>query len=414
MDTPVTNARARGPRAASTSTAGGWSRRRFCGLAFGAAVALRADERNQTALPAHLGKHRNRFLQDPRAASLEWFRNARFGFQVHYGLYSLLGRGEWVQWMEKIPVSEYGKFKDQFTARKFDADFITDLARDAEASYINFVSRHHDSFALWDTKQSDWSSVRSPARRDFMAELAEQCRKKELGLFVYYSYALDWWHPYFYPRKFLYIARPDYATPEPHYRWEKDADFRHYLDYAHGQIRELLTGYGTVAGVSFDPIMGYYARPDLFPIEETYDMIRKLQPHALISFKQGATGAEDLAMPEHTVEGEENRIAQRMEKINPKGAEIARRAWTANRHKHNEVSAILQPEKPYAWWGYDRSHDGHHRGPDFVRKTLATTIASNYNLLLNLGPLPDGSVHPEDVRTLRAVGKQIRREGWPG
>ena len=114
--------------------AGGWSRRHFCGLAFGAAIALRADERNQTPLPAHLGKYRNRFLQDPRAASLEWFRNARFGFQVHYGLYSLLGRGEWVQWMEKIPVGEYGKLKDQFTARKFDADFITDLARDAEAT----------------------------------------------------------------------------------------------------------------------------------------------------------------------------------------------------------------------------------------------------------------------------------------
>jgi alpha-L-fucosidase len=390
------------------------SRRRFCALVCGAtALAPLRAERRASVVPPHLRSHERLFQSDPHAASVEWFRTARFGIQIHYGLYSLLGRGEWVQYMEKIPLAEYEKLKGQFTARKFDADFITDLAVAAEAKYINFVSRHHDSFALWNTRRSDWNSVQSPARRDFMAEMAEQCHKKALGLFVYYSYALDWWHPYFYPREFLYFARPEYAAPEPRYKWTKDEDFSHYLDYAHGQIRELLTGYGQVAGVSFDPIMGYYARPDLFPIEETYAMIRRLQPHALISFKQGATGAEDIAMPEHKVEGEENRIAQRMEKINPKGAEIARRAWAANRHKHNEVSAILQPEEPYPWWGYDRSHDGHHRGPDYVRKTLATTIANNYNLLLNIGPLPDGSVHPEDVRTLRAVGQQIRREGWP-
>ena len=278
-------------------------------------------------VPSHLKNYERLYSQDPRAASVEWFSQARFGMNIHYGLYSLLGRGEWVMWEENIPIAEYEKLVPEFTAKKFDADLITDLACEAEMRYVTFVSRHHDSFALWDTKQLAWNSMHSPARRDFLGEMAEQCRKKALGLFVYYSYALDWWHPYFYPRQFLYYARPDYPQPEPRYKWTKDADFAHYMEYAHAQLREILTNYGALAGIYLDPIIGYYARYDLFPIEETYAMIRKLQPHALISFKQGATGTEDIACPEHKVEGVENRIAERVAKINPKGAEVARRAW---------------------------------------------------------------------------------------
>ena len=84
-----------------------------------------------------------------------------------------------------------------------------------------------------------------------------------------------------------------------------------------------------------------------------------------------------------------------------------------NRGKHNEISAILQPEEPTPWWGYGKIHDGKHRGPDFVRKLLAQALSNRYNVLLNIGPLPDGSAPAEDVRTLKEVGRQIRREGWP-
>ena len=358
------------------------------------------------SVPAHLRTYAEIYLQDPRQASLAWFKDARFGLFMHYGLYSLLGRHEWVMYREAIPVAEYEKLRTQFRTERFDADMITDLALSAGMSYVNITSRHHDSFCLFGSQVSDYNSVRSPAGRDLIAELAEQCQRKRLGLFLYYSYALDWRHPYFYPRSVFEIARPDYAAPEPAYRWRTDADFCHYIQFVHSQIRELLTNYGPLAGIWFDPIMGYYARPDLFPIEETYALIRELQPHALIAFKQGASGDEDFASPERSGHSLADRVRER---ISPEAAQVAQRAWDQNKHKHNEICDTLQPGA----WGYTKADDGQHRTPEEAIEMLSGAQRRGYNLLLNTGPLPDGSIHPNDVATLEAVGRHIRAEGWP-
>ncbi len=103
---------------------------------------------------------------------IEWFKGAKFGLFLHYGLYSLLGRGEWVQWVETIPCAEYAKLMDDFTAADFDADFITDLALDAEMKYVNLTSMHHDGFCLFESKATDFTSVNAAARRDRVGELA--------------------------------------------------------------------------------------------------------------------------------------------------------------------------------------------------------------------------------------------------
>jgi len=124
---------------------------------------------------------------------------------------------------EAIHVAEYEKLMDQFTAEKFDADFITDLALEAEMRYVTITTRHHDSFCLFDSSVSD-----------LIGELAGACQEKGLGLFLYYSYALDWRHPYFYPRSIFRIARPDYRTPEPRYKWQRDEDFRHLSSASRG------------------------------------------------------------------------------------------------------------------------------------------------------------------------------------
>ena len=201
---------------------------------------------------------------DPRGAEIDWFREAGFGLFLHYGLYSLLGRGEWVQFSEQIPVAEYAKLKDRFTAAAFDANRITDLALAAGMTYLTFTARHHDSFCLFRTEETDFASVNSPAQRDLVAELAAACDRKGLGLFLYYSYAADWKHPYFYSREAGWeCARPAYEYPELAYLFREDADFAWYIEFAHRQLRELLTQYGALAGIWLDPIMGYYARPDL-------------------------------------------------------------------------------------------------------------------------------------------------------
>lgn len=352
-------------------------------------------------VPSYLQDHAELYQTDPHAAALAWFAEARFGLFMHYGLYSLLGRGEWVLHREAIPLSAYEALKEQFTAERFDADFITDLALEAGMRYITITSRHHDSFCLFESRASDYTSLHSPAGRDLIGELAEQCQRKGLGLFVYYSYALDWRHPYFYSRDIIDIARPAYPEPEPRYLWRRDEDFQHYMDFVHAQLRELLTQYGPLAGIWLDPIMGYYARADLFPIEQTYAMIRELQPQALIAFKQGATGDEDFASPERHGHSLADRVRER---IGPEAARIAQRAWERNQHKHNEICDTLQPGA----WGYNRADDGHHKGPNEVMQMLETAWDQGCNLLLNTGPLPDGALHPEDVMTLREVGRRLR------
>lgn len=379
--------------------------------AAGAAAAWPVLSRAATAapVPAHLKDHADLYARDPRAASLAWFQAARFGLFMHYGLYAIPGRGEWVMLKEKIPVAEYEKFKARFTASKFDADFITDLACAAQMRYVNLTARHHDSFCLFETAQNDYHAKASPAKRDLVGELAESCRKKGLGLFLYYSYALDWRHPYYYGNDASNSwnkARPAYAVPDPTYKFAKDEDFRHYIDFVHAQIRELLTNYGPLAGLWFDPILGYYARPDLFPIDDTYAMVRKLQPHCMISFKQGATGTEDFAAPERTGDSLEE-SARKI--VGESSARIAAKAWASNRSKWNEICDTLQP---YAW-GYSQGDDGKHLDADETLRRLGNAYAARCNLLMNTGPLPEGDIHPADVATLRECGRRIRADGWP-
>jgi len=355
--------------------------------------------------PNFLKNYESLYNDDPHSATLKWFSEAQYGLFMHYGVYSLLGRGEWVMYHEQIPVNDYEKLKGQFTAEAFDADFITDLALDAGMKYITITTRHHDSFCLFRTQQTDFNSLDAPCNRDLIGELVSACNKKGLGIFFYYSYALDWRHPYFLPREEHgdQIARPAYEKPDPTYQYQSESDFQHYIDFVHAQIRELLTQYGTIAGMWFDPIMPYYHRSQLFPLEETYALIRSLQPQCLIVFKQGANGDEDFASPERTPQS----LAQRF--TDPEKSALAQRVWEANHNKHNEICTTLQPKQ----WGYQARDDGNHRSVDDVLMMLADAKARNCNLLLNTGPLPDGSIDSTDESILREVGRRIREDGFP-
>ena len=362
-----------------------------------AAIALRQKRHRAEAaaqcdfsqIPSYLRGYEEIYATNPRKAAVEWFRNARFGLFMHYGLYSLLGRHEWVQFREKIPVTEYEKLKDRFTAEKFDADFITDLALDAQMKYINITTRHHDSFCLFETKQTDFNSVNSPAKRDLVRELAEQCRKKGLGLFFYYSHGSDWRHaqaPNRHSDAQLGSARPAYDPPERSYATGDDHDMQKYVDFMSAQIRELLTNYGPVAGIWLDGIASTRWHKDAFKSQELYDMVHGLQPQVLVSYKQGLLGTEDFFAPER----------DRKDVHNPENRPL-------------EICDTLQPKG----WGYIEADDGKHKSPDLVMDMLANACRLNANLLLNTGPLPDGSIHPEDVRTLREVGRRIRLDGFP-
>jgi alpha-L-fucosidase len=344
-------------------------------------------------VPSYLKDYEKLYAENPRAAALQWFRDAHFGLFLHYGLYSLLGRGEWVQFRENIHVAEYEKLVNRFTAEKFDADFITDLALEAEMKYVNITTRHHDSFCLFATKTTDFNSVESPAKRDLVGELAEQCARKGLGLCLYYSHGRDWRHPDAPNNdKWGGSARPKYQEKEPAYHYGKDHDLNRYIDFMHAQITELLTNYGPVASMWLDgygtPVSGPIEK---FRIPETYALIRKLQPQCLISSKWGYNGDEDYFAPEyHWLE----RNPKKTKKMLASGKPI-------------EICTGI------AGWGYQKKRDGKHRGADSVWQNIEYAAKFGANLLLNTGPRGDGSIDPQDVRTLRQIGARIRKDGWP-
>ncbi len=352
------------------------------------------------SIPAHLRDQAEAYASDPHQAAMDWFAQAKLGLFLHYGLYALHAKGEWGMYNQTMDLAGYEKLADRFTAENFDADFITDLACKAEAKYVNITTKHHDGFCLWDSANCSFNSVNSLARRDLVGELAERCAAKGLGLFLYYSYALDWHHPWFFSLDYFDRARPQYETPPAEYLFRRPEDFRKYIDDVHAQLAELLTGYGPVAGVWFDPEMAYHAQADMFPIDETYALIRKLQPHALIAFKHGATGQEDFAAPE----GRGTPLLEKIRnRIGEEAAEHARRAWAMHEGKRGEICDTL------SWsWGYHENNDANHIGPDEVCAKLAEAWRRNCNLLINTGPLADGSIPQPDVETLTELGRRIR------
>lgn len=334
---------------------------------------------------------------------IEWFQSAKYGLFMHYGLYSQLAHGEWVMLKQKVPLGQYEQLKYTFRPDKFNANHIASIAVDAGMKYVNLTSKHHEGFCLFHTRQTTYNSADSPARRDLVNELAEACSKHKLGLFLYYSMGADWHHPWFPdPSAGWEFFRPNYAVKPAQYKWRKDSDTRLYIEYVHAQLRELLTQYGPLAGIWFDPLMGYYARPDFFPMDETYALIRGLQPHCLVSFKQGATGHEDFAAPERQ-EAKVQSYASIAPARRAHAAAVAAAAWNKNRVKRVELCNTMQP----GVWGYNKSDDHQHRSVADVVALYREARAQKANLLLNTGLLPDGSIFPEDEATLRAAGKRI-------
>ena len=359
---------------------------------------LAADAPAQPPVPSYLKGYEKAYLADPRAAARQWFRDAKFGLFIHYGLYSLEGRHEWLQYREKIPVADYARLKERFTAAKFDADAIADLAVAAGMSYVNITTRHHDSFCLFGSAQTDFHARNSPARRDLIRELADACRKKGLGLCLYYSHGRDWRHPHA-PNNDRWggSARPEYDPPEPSYATGKNHDLNRYLDFMTAQMTELLTGYGPIAAIWLDgiatPLSDKTATPcpkpprqpdnaPEFRCRELYEHIHRLQPQVLISYKQGLLGSEDFFAPEH-------------------------KAVAVTGNKPMEICSTLQEGS----WGYH--HDKRNLTTEEAWAKLVAARAANANLLLNTGPLPDGSIPPQHARVLREIGERIRKQGFP-
>jgi alpha-L-fucosidase len=310
----------------------------------------------------------------------EWFQDAKFGLFVHWGVYSVLGDGEWVMNNQKIQVADYEKLPAFFNPEQFNAAEWVAMVKAAGMKYITITSKHHDGFAMFDSKVSAWDIVdRTPYRKDVLKALAEECRKQGIKLFFYYS-QLDWHSPDYYPR-----GRTGNDTGRP-----DTGNWDTYIHYMNAQLTELLTNYGEIGGIWFD---GWWDRPDAkWRLDETYALIHRLQPQALVgaNHHKKPFDGEDFQMFEKDLPGHN----------------------TAGFNEDSQIGALPLEmcDTINGAWGFNLQDRRHKSTRDLVH-LLVKGAGYNANFLLNVGPMPDGRIQPEHSARLKEVGDWLAVHG---
>ena len=314
-----------------------------------------------------------------RVAARAWFRDAKFGMFIHWGVYSQLGAGEWVMQNRGITVDHYEWLASAFNPVKFDAREWVTLAKRAGVRYITITSRHHDGFSMFATKATRYNIVDwTPFHRDPLKELADECRRQGVKLFFYYS-QLDWHHPDYWPR-----GGTGHATGRPEF-----GDWNRYLDFMDAQLTELLTNYGPVGGIWFD---GMWDKPDAdWRLERTYALIHRLQPATLI-------------VPNHHKAPLPGEDVQTFEQDLP-GANTAGFNTTSIGALPLETSLTMNES-----WGFNITDTKFKSTVELVHY-LVRAAGRDANLLLNIGPRPDGTIQPEAATRLDSLGAWLRVNG---
>ncbi len=316
---------------------------------------------------------------------MDWWRDARFGMFIHWGLYSQAagewngkptsGAGEWMMNDMQIPLSQYAKLEPQFNPVKFDAHEWVRIAKDAGMKYIVITSKHHEGFGMYRSSLTDWCLKSTPFERDPLKELAAACEEQGMKLGFYHS-IMDWHHPDYAPRK----SWNDIATAPP--------DFDRYVAYMKGQLKELLTGYGPVAVLWFDGqwenTWTYERGADL------YEYVRGLQPNIIINDRVG-TGQPrqpgqrrygDYTTPEQTIPA------------NGLGAGVD---WETCMTLNNT-------------WGFKKS-DHDWKSTTTLVRNLIDCASKGGNYLLNVGPTGEGVIPEASVERLKEVGRWLKANG---
>lgn len=321
---------------------------------------------------------------------VKWFEDARFGMFVHFGPYSVLGDGEWVMNNRPIKTNEYKRLQDFFNPQEFSAAEWVRIAKSAGMKYIAFTSRHHDSFSNWDTKQSDWNIMNTPYGKDIVRQLADECHKQDMKLVLYYS-ILDW-------------MRSDYQyetgrTGKGSGRTEK-SDWNSYINFMKAQLTELLTNYGPIAGIWFD---GHWDQTEHenrtdqstyvdWHYPEIYELIHRLQPECLI--------ANNHHLP--PFEGESYQIFERDVPGENKGGLSGQEVSKLPLETCQTINGS---------WGFDITDDKYKSTKELLH-LLIRTAGTGANLLLNVGPMPNGKIQTECVERLRQMGEWMDKYGY--
>ena len=296
--------------------------------------------------------------------NIQWFKSALFGMFIHWGAYSVGGRGEWILNREHIPYDEYTeKYVDNFKAEKYNPSEWARLAKKAGMKYVVLTARHHDGFALWDTATTSFNSVNYGPRRDLVRPFVEAVRKEGLKVGLYFSGA-DWSHP-------------DY--PDPYCRdwpegWKDEESRRRFEEYYKKQLIELMSNYGKIDILWYDGCI-----PEFSNGEEVNRLVKELQPGILINARNGKP--YDFVNCERAIQ--------------PPRSDMP---WEACQTLNNS-------------WGYYPGDTNYKSARDVV-EMLAQVAMGGGNLLLNVGPAPDGTIPEKQAQILLEVGRWLERNGW--
>lgn len=309
------------------------------------------------------------------------FQDMKFGIFIHWGIYSMLADGEWVQHSKRIDRNEYSKLAAGFYPSRFNAHEWVKAFKDAGAGYVTITSRHHDGFSMFDTKATDYDIIdATPFKRDILKELADECEKQGIKLHIYYSH-MDWFRPD-YP-----LGGTSQTLPQP----EGSANWNSYFNFMNTQLTEILTNYGKIGAIWFD---GMWDHPNNFDwqLDEQYALIHKLQPACLIgnNHHRAPVEGEDFQMFERDLPGEN----------------------TAGLSDESEIGSLpLETcQTMNGMWGYKVSDQNYKSDTTLVR-LLVRAAGKGANLLMNIGPQPDGQLPAVALERLKSMGKWLSEYG---
>jgi alpha-L-fucosidase len=320
-------------------------------------------------------------------ARMEWWREARFGMFIHWGLYAVpagewngqTNHAEWIRESAQIPLEEYNKFLDQFNPVNFNADDWVKMAKDAGMKYVVITSKHHDGFGLFDSKQTDFDVMSTPFKRDIIKEMSEACEKQEMTFCLYHS-IMDWHNDNYLPRRGWEKTRST-----------KGADFDEYRIYMKAQLKELLTRYGKIGVLWFDGewentwTKGYG--------KDLYQHVRSLQPGIIINNRVtvGRSGMAGMT-GEGEFSGDFGTPEQEIPATGIPGADWES-CMTMNDH-----------------WGYNKN-DKNFKTASEMLHMLADIASKGGNYLLNIGPTADGVFPQESIDRLKEIGNWMKKNG---
>ncbi len=323
----------------------------------------------------------------------KWFLKDRFGMFIHWGIYSIPARGEWVMTNERMTLDEYSKYFYEFDPVDYNPKEWAKLAKEAGMKYAVMTAKHHDGFCLFDSAYTKYKSTNTKANRDLINEYVEAFRNEEIKIGLYYS-VIDWSHsdfPHYEDKHHPMRDNPEYKD----YAY----DFDNYLNYMHKQVEELCTNYGEINilwfDFSYDDMVG-----EKWKATELIKMVRKYQPNVIIDNRLEASGENSGSIMSDNPSAFAGDFASPEQIIPPHGIVDVNNnpvPWEACITMNNN-------------WGYAAS-DKNFKSPKLLIRKLVETVSKNGNLILNIGPDAKGNIPIESVNILKDIGKWMKYNG---